>query len=293
MPREACHEAQKTAGKTAIVAPERTQNPETTMPRPLLRTAIATVLVIAALAVTAAARADEPKRILAFGDALTWGRKPATHGAPARLPTSARWPAAMQAALGRDYVVIDDGLNGRTTDLPDRSNPPANLSTSTSANPSANSPAQSAALDGSAALPGVLARAQPLDVVVIMLGGSELTAQGGRTPARIAEGMDKLVQIVKDMHGGISTLDPSPKVLVVAPPPVAVDAAADPARADTAGKWAQLAKAYAAVAQKQHVEFLDAAMVVRIDGVDGAHLTAASQQKLGRAIAEKVRAMTK
>ena len=247
------------------------------MPRPLLRTAIATVLVIAALAVTAAARADEPKRILAFGDALTWGRKPATHGAPARLPASARWPAAMQAALGRDYVVIDDGLNGRTTDLPDRSNPPANLSTSTSANPSANSPAQSAALD----------------VVVIMLGGSELTAQGGRTPARIAEGMDKLVLIVKDMHGGISTLDPSPKVLVVAPPPVAVDAAADPARADTAGKWAQLAKAYAAVAQKQHVEFLDAAMVVRIDGVDGAHLTAASQQKLGRVIAEKVRAMTK
>ena len=148
----------------------------------LPRNALAMMLFVAAVFVTMAARADRKlKRVLAFGDSLTWGAKPVKHGKLKRLPVSERWPGAMQAALGKDYAVTEEGLNGRTVDVPDGKPQPAN----------------GASLDGSAALPGILARGEPFDIVVIMLGSNDVNPQYDRTPARIAEGMDKLVRMVK------------------------------------------------------------------------------------------------
>jgi lysophospholipase L1-like esterase len=225
------------------------------------------ILLVATVGVTATAHADELKRVLAFGDSLTWGAQPTKQGKLKRLPAAERWPIAMQTALGKGYFVTEEGLNGRTIDIP-------------------NAPAQQPSLDGSEALPGILARGQPFDVVVIMLGSNDVNPQYDRTPARIAEGMGKLVRMVRDMHGGISTLGESPKVLVVAPPPLAENpwSTAD-------DKSRELASAYAAIAKEQHVEFFDAGTVIQTDGVDGVHLSGATQQKLGRALAEKVRAM--
>ena len=54
-------------------------------------------------------------------------------------------------------------------------------------------------------------------------------------------------------------------------------------------KSRQLSKDYAAVAQAAGAEFLDAGSVIRTDGVDGLHLSAAAEQALGRAVAEKVK----
>jgi Lysophospholipase L1 and related esterases len=67
---------------------------------------------------------SEPKRILAYGDSLTWGWIP-VHVAPPsrRSPINGRWPGVMQAALGTGYEVIEAGLNGRTTDIPDPTAP--------------------------------------------------------------------------------------------------------------------------------------------------------------------------
>lgn len=243
----------------------------------LPRNALAMILLVAAVFVTITAQADEIKRVLAFGDSLTWGARPVKHGKLKRLPVSERWPGAMQAALGKDYVVTEEGLNGRTVDVPDRKPQPAN----------------GESLDGSAALPGILARGEPFDIVVIMLGSNDVNPQYERTPARIAEGMDKLVRMVKDMHGGVTTFDTSPKVLIVAPPPLAVPSVGNDAVVAAVDKSRELAKAYAAVAAKERVEFFDAGSVIQTDGVDGVHLSAGSQQALGRAIAEKVRAMSK
>ena len=50
------------------------------------------------------------KRILCFGDSLTWGDDPAMVGH--RLEH--RWPVAMQGALGPDYVVVEEGQCGRS-----------------------------------------------------------------------------------------------------------------------------------------------------------------------------------
>ena len=56
-------------------------------------------------------------------------------------------------------------------------------------------------------------------------------------------------------------------------------------------KSEQLAKDYAAAAQMEGVGFLDAGSVIRMDGVDGLHLSAAAEQALGKAVADKVEEM--
>ena len=53
----------------------------------LPRNALAMMLFVAAVFVTMTAHADEFKRVLAFGDSLTWGAQPAKHG---KLKRSAR-----------------------------------------------------------------------------------------------------------------------------------------------------------------------------------------------------------
>lgn len=216
---------------------------------------------------------------MAFGDSITWGWKPVAQGVPSdRFPASVRWPGAMQAALGDGYVVVEEGLNARTTDVADPT-----LAQITGAG-----------LDGSAYLPAALASQEPLDVVVIMLGTNDLKAQFNRTPERIAEGADKLVQIVKNIHGGVGTTYQSPQVLLVAPPALGSNMAffKEPFAGGLA-KSQQLAKNYAMVAQKEGVSFFDAGSVIKTDGVDGLHLSGDAEQALGKGIAEKVREMTK
>ena len=48
------------------------------------------------------------KRILCFGDSLTWGFDPATR---TRFDEDSRWPCVMQQALGGDYKVIEEGTD--------------------------------------------------------------------------------------------------------------------------------------------------------------------------------------
>jgi lysophospholipase L1-like esterase len=58
-------------------------------------------------------------------------------------------------------------------------------------------------------------------------------------------------------------------------------------------KSKQLPELYEAVAKMGGAEFLNAGSVVSTDGVDGLHLTAESQKKLGVAVAQKVKEILK
>ena len=51
------------------------------------------------------------KRVLCFGDSLTWGYDPDNR---VRFPEDSRWPMVMQSELGDEYTVIEEGQNGRT-----------------------------------------------------------------------------------------------------------------------------------------------------------------------------------
>ncbi len=248
------------------------------MPK-LVHLTIAAASLAASLSLAAVAGAAEPKRVMAFGDSITWGWVPVAQGVPSdRYPAAVRWPGAAQAALGGDYLVVEEGLNARTTDAADPTLPKIT----------------GAGLNGSAYLPAALASQEPLDVVVIMLGTNDLKAQFARTSGRIAQGADRLVRIVKGINGGVGTTYQSPKVLLVAPPPLGDNMAFfKKPFAGGLAKSQQLAKQYAAVAAREGVGFLDAGSVIKTDGVDGLHLSGDAEQALGKAIAQKVSEMTK
>ncbi|MBB3931976.1 lysophospholipase L1-like esterase [Kaistia hirudinis] len=210
------------------------------------------------------------RRILCFGDSLTWGWVAVPEGAPTvRFPFEQRWTGVMASALGPDYEIIEEGLSARTTSIDDPIDP---------------------RLNGSAYLPTALASHLPLDLVVIMLGTNDTKSYYRRTPYEIALGMSKLVGQVLTSAGGVGTVYPAPQVLVVAPPPLA----------DMPHSWFQgmfeggrektvaLAAQYRSLASFMKVDFFDAGSCVTTGGVDGIHFTAENNAALGTALAVKV-----
>ena len=211
------------------------------------------------------------KTVLCFGDSLTWGWIPAEAGSPtSRYPRSIRWPGVLADHLGDDYVVIEEGLSARTTNVDDPTDP---------------------RLNGAAYLPAALASHLPLDLVVLMLGTNDTKANLGRTPFDIATGMSILAVQVLTSAGGIGTTYPAPKLLVVAPPPLA--AMPDPwfqlMFEGAHEKSAALADTYRAMTSFFKVPFFDAGSVIATEGNDGIHFSEQNNLDLGTALAEQVR----
>jgi lysophospholipase L1-like esterase len=215
----------------------------------------------------------DKRSIMCFGDSLTWGWIPVAESAPTfRYPFEQRWTGAMAAELGEDYHLIEEGLSARTTSLDDPNDP---------------------RLNGSAYLPTALASHLPLDLVIVLLGTNDTKSYFNRTPYEIANGVGKLAGQILTSAGGVGTPYPAPKVLIVAPPPLAP--MPDPWFQGMFGggyeKSKELAKHYKALAAFLKIEFFDAGSVVSTDGVDGIHFSADTNIKLGRALAEKVKSI--
>jgi len=213
------------------------------------------------------------RRILCFGDSLTWGWIPVADGMPTeRYPRDTRWTGVLAEQLGEDHEVIEEGLSARTTNLDDPVDP---------------------RLNGAAYLPSCLAGHLPLDLVILMLGTNDTKAYFNRSPLETALGMSLLVTQVLTSAGGVGTGYPAPQVLVMAPPPLA----------PTPHPWfqlifegsqaksARLAEVYGALADFVKVPFFDAGSVISTDGVDGVHFTEQNNRDLGVALSEKVRGL--
>lgn len=216
---------------------------------------------------------SEATSILCFGDSLTWGWIPVEYGVPtSRYPLHQRWTGILAAELGDGYRVIEEGLSARTTSADDPNDP---------------------RLNGSQYLPTALASHLPLGLVIIMLGTNDTKPFYNRTPFDIAYGMAKLVGQVQGSAGGVATLYPSPKCLVVAPPPLAPipDPFFQGMFAGGHEKSTQLADQYRQLANFMKVDFLNASDFVVTGGVDGIHFTVENNHALGLAIAKKVREM--
>ena len=113
------------------------------------------------------------KRVMCFGDSLTWGWVAVSEGSPTtRFPYHERWTGVMAAKLGSAYEIIEEGLSARTTSIDDPVDP---------------------RLNGSAYLPAAVASHLPLDLVIIMLGTNDTKSYYRRTPYEVAVGMSKLV----------------------------------------------------------------------------------------------------
>ncbi|MDA4848563.1 SGNH/GDSL hydrolase family protein [Hoeflea poritis] len=215
------------------------------------------------------------KRIMCFGDSLTWGWIPVEEGVPTtRFAEDVRWTGILAKQLGEGFQIIEEGLSARTTNLNDPIDP---------------------RLDGSAYLPAALASHFPLDLVIIMLGTNDTKAYFHRTAFEISAGMSKLVGQVLTSAGGVGTIYPAPQVLIIAPPPLTP--MPHPYFQSLFGgaheKTGELAKHYGDLADFMKVHFLNAGDHISTDGVDGIHFTEENNCDLGKAIAVKVREIMK
>ena len=204
------------------------------------------------------------KTIVAFGDSNTWGYDPAKGE---RFTPDVRWTGVMRKALGADYAVIEEGLNGRTTVFDDPIEPGRR---------------------GITYLPPCLLSHAPLDLVIISLGCNDMKKRFSATPGDIAGGAERLIEAVSVSRANAE--GKAPKVLLVAPPPTAelTDFAEMFDGADE--KSRTLGARYAALAKATGVAFLDAGAVIHCSDLDGIHYEADQHEKLGEAMAEAVRA---
>ena len=207
------------------------------------------------------------KRILCFGDSLTWGDDPAQVGH--RLEH--RWPVTLQNELGPEYTVIEEGQCGR------------NIATDDAPEGEKNAIKY--------ILP-CLESHSPLDLVILMLGTNECKRKFAYSAQDIAWEMDRFLQKVWT-HRHFRAQD-GYRVLLMAPPPI-TDAIHTSWLGDVfeydAGRQRseKLVEWFRQIAAQHGCAFLNAGDFVTASPLDGIHLDDENQRKLGIAVARAAR----
>jgi lysophospholipase L1-like esterase len=201
-------------------------------------------------------------RILCFGDSNTWGSKP---GTGLRYPYRQRWPGVLQMELGTNFVVREEGRNGRTTVLEDPDQRGCN---------------------GKPALRRCLRQHHPLDLVIILLGTNDLKTIFNRTAEQITQSVEELGRIV--LTDGRSSAGASPILLLMAPPVVIKDKTGTDRYYGADIKSSSFAEQYRSVAERLGCEFFDTGTLIHSSMVDGIHWDQDAHQSLGKALAQRV-----
>ena len=205
------------------------------------------------------------KTILCYGDSNTWGYNPATQD---RYPRDARWPGVLRGELGEGYLVIEEGLNGRTTVWDDPIEGYKN---------------------GREYLTPCLETHKPIDLVIIMLGTNDLKMRFSVPACDVAAGAGVLVDIVAKSETGPK--DSAPQVLLIAPPPFATLSEFAEMFEGGAAKSRMLSHHFRLVAEERGCALLDASEAIVSSDLDGIHLDLGEHRKLGEAVATCVRQM--
>lgn len=146
------------------------------------------------------------KRILCFGDSNTWGCIPRWEASPfpsERYDEETRWPQVMAKELGNEWVLLEEGLGGRTTMF--------------------DAPGESYRRGDWYLHPCLLSH-RPLDYVVLMLGTNDIQPRlhpGPVGTAELKDGMKQMISIIRSLPecGPLKKAEPA-QILLIAPPPI-------------------------------------------------------------------------
>ena len=208
--------------------------------------------------------------IVCFGDSITHGycadpTDTVTGGA--RFDETERWTCLLQQKLGDDYLVLEEGLSGRTTVFPD---------------------ALHESMDGLSVLYSTLMSHEPVDLLVIMLGTNDTKERLGVNAACIAIGMERLVRKAQS----VMCWAKEPKVLIVCPPHILKEMYDNPCGVPMGQgcieKSQELAGYLRETAKLVGASFLDAQKFAEFNRVDGMHLTAKGHRCLADKLAEVI-----
>ena len=204
------------------------------------------------------------KNLLCFGDSNTWGYSPVDG---TRFSPNVRWTGVLQKSLGKDYRIIEEGLNGRTTFIDEDRRP---------------------LRSGSDVLPIILESHRPLDLVVIMLGTNDLKVEFDLTVEDIAQGAKTLCEMVINSE---YLEEYPPEILLISPtligdyviPEFDEVISSDKEFFDKARKQSfQFAEHYEKVASELGINFLDAAEIVSPSKNEGVHWDAEQHILFGK-----------
>ncbi len=174
--------------------------------------------------------------ILCFGDSNTYGMVPLENG---RLPYAQRWPGRLARMLGPDYLIIEEGMIGRTCAIDDDIKPGRN------------------AMDY---IYPCLMSHFPLDLIIVMLGTNDVKSRYKLSAGEIKMAMRVLLHKIDDVLRWMST---DAEILLVAPLPLPEDMPPDcELDASSIQNSKELAELYAQLAQERGIHFADAAQWV-------------------------------
>ncbi len=207
------------------------------------------------------------KHIICFGDSNTYGycADPADAAdGGVRFNEDERWTRLLQRLLGDEYLVIEEGLNGRTTVFDDPY------------------------YEGRSGLdyiaPCLLSHG-PVDLLIIMLGTNDTKERFNANAACISLGLQRLIMKAKatDAWGGAE-----PNILVIAPPHIR-EGFEDPYHGKGCVEISgELAGYYEVVCKNNRCAFLDADKIAQFNQKDYMHLTKKGHSDLAAKLSELV-----
>lgn len=210
------------------------------------------------------------KHIVCFGDSNTHGycAEPfdCADGGD-RFNENERWTKLLEKQLGEEYLVIEEGLSGRTTVFPDPLHE---------------------CMSGLDAIYSCLMSHEPVDLLVVMLGTNDTKERFGANANCIAIGMERLVAKAKTIgawRGG------KPNILVICPPHIGEGLYNGHPNGFGMGrgcpeKSRELAPLYAELAERQGCAYLDAQGLAEFNTADYMHLTRRGHAQLAEKLAE-------
>ena len=211
------------------------------------------------------------KHIVCLGDSNTYGycADPAdsADGAPHRFNESERWPCLLQKALGEDYLVLEEGLPGRTTVVED--------------------PVE----EGMSALPYLtpcLMSHAPVSLLILMLGANDTKQRIGVNAYAIGRGMVRLVRRAQQLPCWAGD---RPNILIAAPLSIGHEVERSPVAQEMGEgcveKSLRVPGQLRAAAKETGCHFLNLnTLGLTYNKVDFMHLTRASHAKLAQALAQ-------
>jgi len=203
------------------------------------------------------------KRVLCFGNSNTWGYIP---GIGERFDYNSRWAGILAQSLNGKYQIIEEGLNGRTIAWDDPTHNGRN---------------------GLKYLIPCLETHRPLDIVIIFLGTNDLKNYFNGSIQDIANNMDKMIKIIKDVQYG-SNGNP-PQILLLSIPHISKIDRRDSSFINAREKSIRLTALYQEIALNNHIKFLDITATIKPSSIDGVHLNKENHQKLAQLLIQKIK----
>jgi lysophospholipase L1-like esterase len=224
----------------------------------------------------AVASAQDPVRVLLFGDSNTFGsRSTAEAVTGTRHPEAERWTRVVADALGPSIRVVADGRIGRYVEAE---------KVGTGWIPT---------IEGGE-LAAAFRKSGPFDTVVIMLGTNDVSGNVRRGAEDAARALVALARAAPALHARMHPSRTAPKLLLIAPPPLG-----DTSRTFLAGLFGpgegpsrQFGSLLLSLAKEANVFAFDAGTVISAPGgADGVHFSTDDHQRLGAAIAPLIRSL--